>query len=152
MSGTLHLEALETIAITWRAAAPTIVARVTTSFESFETTAWGDRHMYQLPSAMQIVVAVAYEDAAGNPAAVDGDIVWTTSDAAIATAAVDPADSSRCTVAAVGPAGSAQIVATADADLGSGVRELVTLLDLSVIAGEAVAGTIVVTGDPTPVP
>ena len=152
MSGTLHLEDLDTVAITWRAALPTIVARVTTTFDTFSTTAWGNRHMYNLPSGMQIVVAVAYEDANGNPAKIDGEVAWTTSDAAIATAAVDPSDSSKCTVAAVGPVGSAQVTAVADADLGSGVRTLTTLLDISVVAGEAVAGVISVTSDPEPIP
>jgi hypothetical protein len=35
-----------------------------------------------------------------------------------------------------------QITATADADLGAGVRNLVTVCDITIVAGEAVAGTI----------
>jgi hypothetical protein len=41
--------------------------------------------------------------------------------------------------------------ATADADLGDGVRELNTLLDVTLVAGEAVTGTINVVGDPQPI-
>ena len=51
---------------------------------------------------------------------------------------------------ASGETGTAQITATADADLGEGVRELITLLDVNVVAGEAVAGTISVVGSAQP--
>ena len=47
------------------------------------------------------------------------------------------------TIASAGAAGGpVQFKATFDADLGDGVKELVALADLEVVAGEAVAGTI----------
>ena len=97
---------------------------------------------YTLPSGMKVNVKVAYQDAAGNPAAVDGDVTWASSDDATATVLVDGADSMAAVVSATGPVGQAQITATADADLGAGVRELITIMDVSVVAGEAVAGVI----------
>jgi hypothetical protein len=46
--------------------------------------------------------------------------------------------------------GQAQVTATCDADLGDGVRELITLCDIEVVGGEAVAGTIQPVGEPDP--
>ena len=43
--------------------------------------------------------------------------------------------------------GDCQISCKADADMGEGVRELVTLLDVTVVGGEAVAGTITPVGE-----
>jgi len=61
-------------------------------------------------------------------------------------------DSTIVTVVPVGPTGQIQITATADADLGAGVRNLVTVCDIQIVAGEAVAGTISPVGAPTPKP
>ena len=43
------------------------------------------------------------------------------------------------------------MTATADADLGEGVRRLTTVCDIEVVAGEAVSGTIQPVGEPEPV-
>jgi hypothetical protein len=40
--------------------------------------------------------------------------------------------------------------ATADADLGEGVSEIVCTMDVEVVAGTAVVGTITPTGEPQP--
>jgi len=95
-------------------------------------------------------VTVAYTDKYGNPAQVDGDVVWASSDDNIATVEADGTNSLNATVKAQTKTGQAQITATADADLGEGVRNLVTLMDVTVVAGEAVAGTISPSGDPIP--
>jgi hypothetical protein len=124
---------------------------VTARYLGFTVKAEGNHMAYTLPVNNLIVVQVAYVDVAGNPAKVDGDVAWASNNDAVATAVVDPGDSTMCTVSAVGPIGTAQVTATADADLGDGVRELVTLLDLTVIAGEAVAGTINVVQEPQPI-
>jgi hypothetical protein len=44
------------------------------------------------------------------------------------------------------------MTAYADADLGERVRELATTMDVTVMAGEAVAGTITPVGEPEPIP
>ena len=106
---------------------------------------------YTLPVDHLIVVQVGYVDAHGNAAKVDGAVAWSSSNDEIARVRVDVADSTMCTVTAAAGTGIAQITATADADLGEGVRELVTLLDIEVVAGEAVAGTINVVATPQPI-
>lgn len=123
---------------------------LTLTFEQFTITAEGDHVMYTLPVEYSVLLQVAYVDAKGNPAKVDGDVSWTSSDASMIAIKVDPADSTVCRIWAVGTAGQAQVTASADADLGDGVRELITLCDIEVVAGEAVAGTIQPLGNPDP--
>lgn len=107
---------------------------------------------YTLPADMQVEVKVSYVDASGNPAGVDGAVVWDTSDATIAKVVVNSADSTLCEVIAPGPVGNAQVTATADADLGAGTTPLITTLDVTVVAGQAVAGTISPVGPAEPIP
>lgn len=77
-------------------------------------------------------------DSFGNPARVDGVPVWGVSDESILD--VGPsADGLSAIVSAVGTVGVAQVTVSADADLGDGVRELTGILDVEVLAGEAVA-------------
>jgi hypothetical protein len=129
-------------------------ARMTLTYAGFKVTAWSDEMAYTLPDRHQVQVRIDYVDADGNPATVDGDVTWSSSDDTIATVTVDPGDSQLATVAAAtgGSLGQVQITATADADLGEGTRELVTTMDVTIVAGEAVAGTITPVGSATPVP
>ena len=106
---------------------------------------------YTLPSRMQVHAQVAYVDAAGNPAVVDGDVTWASSNDLIVAVTTNTADTTKVLIAGVGLAGQAQVTATADADLGDGVRTLVTTMDVEVIAGEAVAGTITPVGAAEPI-
>lgn len=107
---------------------------------------------YTLPADKQVQLQIAYVDANGNPATVDGAVVWDTSDASVAHVdSVDP-DGMLVMLVPGTKIGNAQVSARADADLGSGVRELVTLLDVTVVGGEAVAGTITPVGEPEPLP
>jgi hypothetical protein len=107
---------------------------------------------YTLMVDYSVKVTVAYTDQYGNPARVDGDVVWSSSDDTIAIVFTDSTDSMNAIVQAQTKTGQAQITATADADLGDGVRNLVTLMDVTIVAGEAVAGTITPSGDPIPPP
>jgi hypothetical protein len=43
------------------------------------------------------------------------------------------------------------VSASADVDLGTGVKQLVTTADIGLVAGEAVSGTIQPVGDAVPV-
>jgi hypothetical protein len=108
--------------------------------------------MYTLPVDMEVKMQVAYVDSENNPAEIDGEVSWESSDDTIATVIVDGSDSTIVTVSPVGPTGQVQITASADADLGQGVRELITTSDITLVAGEAVAGTITPVGAPTPKP
>jgi len=97
---------------------------------------------FTLTDIQQVTLAITAVDARGNPAKLDGAPVWATSDAALLT--VTPsADGMSCVATAVGPLGTAQVTVTADADLGAGIRELTGLLDIEIIASEALNVTIV---------
>jgi hypothetical protein len=127
-------------------------ALVTLQYDGLTTvTARGENMAYTLPDGNAVKVKISYVDAQGNPARVDGAVEWSSSDTGIATVQVDPNDTSLATVAASGTIGQVQVVAKADADLGAGVRELVTMMDVEVIAGEAVAGTIAPVGESAPI-
>jgi hypothetical protein len=97
--------------------------------------------MLTLPDDKTASAAVSYTDAKGNAATVDGAPVWTSSDESILTVAA-AADGLSAVITPVGPLGTAQVKVEADADLGAGVTSLVTLGDIQVVGGQAVAGNI----------
>jgi hypothetical protein len=125
---------------------------VTLTYERFSVTAWGDEMSYMLPDDKQVKAQVSYVDSKGHAAKVDGDVTWGTSDDTIATLAIDPTDSSIVTISPGENLGQAQITATADADLGAGVTTLITTMDIEIVAGQAIAGTISPVGEATPTP
>jgi len=127
-------------------------ALVTVRYRDFSVTAKGDKMAYTMTIDQGVHVQVAYVDSHGNPAKVDGVVTWASSDQTIASVVVDGTDSTKAAVAAGGKLGQAQVTATADADLGSGVRELITPMDVTIVAGEAVSGTITPVGDAFPLP
>jgi len=127
-------------------------AFVTVRYRNFVVKARGMDMAYLLASGMQVDLSISYVDAGGNPAAVDGDVVWNTSDVSIIHVETRPNDSTQATLVASGPIGRAQVSATADADLGEGVRTLITTFDVEVVAGEAIAGTIEPVGAAEPIP
>jgi hypothetical protein len=73
-------------------------------YDGLTITARGEGMAYKLPNDKQIGVRVSYVDAKGNPASVDGDVTWDTSDPTIATVNVDP-DHGESANATVVPAG-----------------------------------------------
>lgn len=85
--------------------------------------------------------SVAFTNAKGNPARVDGIPVWAIGGDPIGTVTASD-DGMSASVDLNGTLGTAQISVTADADLGAGVRSLVVLGDLQIVAGEAIAGSI----------
>jgi len=151
MSGTLTLQIGGSIELLLRPPPIEGAVFVTARYGNFTVKAKGTNMAYNLPVDMCVDCQVAYEDSHGNPAKVDGDVTWTSSDETIATVIVNTTDSTSCTINAVGALGNAQVTATADADLGSGTRNIITLLDITAVAGEAVAGTITITGEARPV-
>src|SRR5215831_20038369 len=122
---------------------------VTLRLGAFTITARGEGMAYTLASGMQVHLKVSYVDAAGNPAAVDGPVQWSSSDTTVASVSAE--SDTTALVKTVGPVGQVQISATADVDLGAGVKELITPMDLTVAAGEAVAGTVEPVGPAEPV-
>lgn len=84
-------------------------------------------------------VTVEWKDAHGNPAKVDGPTKWESTDPAVLTVTVSTGNPLIANAKAIA-IGSAQIHATADADLGEGIKTVTSTIDVTVIAGEAVGG------------
>lgn len=126
-------------------------AIVTLSYDGFSITVRNVQMAYVLPIDKAVKVKVAYVDAGGHPARVDGDVVWASSNETIAKVLVDADDTSNAVVTPSHDLGQVQIRATADADLGEGVKSLITVMDVEIVGGEAVAGTITPVGEPGPI-
>jgi hypothetical protein len=102
----------------------------------------GDGTMaYILGDDKKVTCSVAWVDKKGKPAVVDGTPAWASSSEAVCAVLDIAADGSSATLVG-GDLGNAQISVTGDADLGSGIREVIAVLDVEVVAGEAVAGSI----------
>lgn len=123
---------------------------ITTRYEGF-TTKGKTTMAYTLPSDKFVNLEISYVDSKGNPAEVDGDVEWETSDEMICNVGVLEGDSTKAQLVPGSKLGNAQITATADADLGEGTSEIKTILLVSVVAGSAVAGTITPSGEPQPI-
>ena len=85
-------------------------------------------------------VTVQWVDATGSPAKVDGPTAWESTDPDVLTCQVSTGNPliANCKAVAIG---TAQIQATADADMGEGVKTITSTIDVMVIAGEAVGGS-----------
>lgn len=90
-----------------------------------------------LTDAQKVRLEVNPLNKAGNPAKIDGDPVWSSSDPSIITIEATP-DPKVVFAVTTGTLGLAQVNVKADADLGAGVREIASVLDVEVIASEAV--------------
>ena len=62
----------------------------------------GTHVMYTLPVDHFVKMQVSYTDAKGNPATIDGDVTWESSDASIIAVDVNPSDSTICAAVPVG--------------------------------------------------
>jgi len=102
--------------------------------------------MLILTDTQKCSLQVSAVSAKGNPALVE-NVTFVSTDETILTVVQDVDDPSKAVVSAVGPVGSAQVLASADADLGDGVVLLEGILDVEVKAGEAVT-LAVTTGTP----
>lgn len=92
---------------------------------------------YVLTTDQKTRVAFSATDSFGNEASIDGVPRWQTSDPAVVYIAPH-ADGRSADIVTAGRTGSAQVTVHCDADLGGGVRELVGVLDVDVVGGEAV--------------
>lgn len=93
---------------------------------------------YVLQIGQEADLTVAYQDAQGNTANVESDN-WTSSDESVLT--VEETDDGEATITSVG-VGTAQVQLTADARMGEDVAEIRAVLDVEVVAAEAVSATI----------
>ncbi len=94
----------------------------------------------RITTEQRVSVRVLPLTAAGNPAQIDGEVLFTSSDEAVAT--VERIDATSAFVTAAG-LGAAQIVATFDADLGDGVRAITSTGAIEVVGAEAETAEIV---------
>jgi len=99
-------------------------------------------------------VAVAFINANNNPAEVQGEITWSSSDPTVVGVSAKEGHPEQATITAGPSAGSAVIRASADADLGEGVDLVSAELEVVVVArGEAIGGEITPVGaGPSPEP
>jgi len=91
-------------------------------------------------------LSVRFEDAEGNVARVDGVPVWGVSSPEVGELVVAP-DGLSAELLAGSPT-TGQVNVRADADLGTGIREIVGVLDVDVLAGAAVV-VVIASGPPT---
>lgn len=104
--------------------------------------------MLILTDEQKVTLSVEFKTAAGNPAKVDGIPTWSSSDPSVV--AIEPdGDGLSAVATSVGPLGMAQITCSADADLGEGTRVITGVLDVEVLASEAVIA-LVAAGAPEP--
>src|SRR5215831_13053321 len=97
-------------------------------------------------------VSVEWKDANGNPAKVDGPTSWLSSDPGVCEVTVATGNSQIANLFAPGEIGTAQIQATADADMGSGVQAITSTIAVDVISGQATGGEITFTQNSAQVP
>lgn len=119
-------------------------AQVTLAVGSLSVTATLEtkgRLMFKLPSDRVAAGLVAFVDVKGNPAIVDGPPKWSSSDETVLSV-VASEDGMSATITPVGPLGNAQVSVEADADLGEGTKPVISLVDVEVVGGQAVAGNV----------
>ena len=102
-----------------------------------------------MASTMQVgsraTVSVQWKDSGGNIVKVDGPTTWESSVPATLQCTPASGNPQIANLYAPGPVGAAQIHATADADLGEGVKTVTATADITVISGEAESGEITFT-------
>jgi hypothetical protein len=128
---------------------PPLKAVFTLWYEGFAVK--GDAPMaYTLPADKMITVAVAYQDAQGNDVDLpQGNVQWETSNQTILTSTPDANDDQQCSLIPAGPLGNAQVTCTGRNNDGTSV---IATLDVSIVSGDAVTGTIQPQGEPQPIP
>lgn len=98
---------------------------------------------FEMSASQQTILSVKFVDKKGNPAKVDGVPEWSTDNTDVLALTPDANGlGMACLVQAVGPLGTGMVTLKADADLGSGVVELIGTLEIVVGAGTATNVTI----------
>lgn len=95
-----------------------------------------------LLATQEVDLAIQPKDKKGNPAQIDGVPAWLSSNPDVVT--LVPAQDGLSCLAKAGTIGTAQVSVTADADLGTGVKQITGMLEINVAAGEAVSVGVIV--------
>lgn len=119
--------------------APRGFACLRVSLGQFSLTAKKGFEM-RLNTEQKVLVQVMATTLKGNPAPIDGDVVFGVSDTTVAT--VEPVDATSCYIVGLAP-GVVQVTADFDADLGEGVRPVGLSGALEVVSAEATSGELV---------
>ncbi len=93
--------------------------------------------MLVLTDIQKVGFTVSAVSAAGNPASLDGAPVWTCTDDSLLSLVVSE-DGLSCEAVTTGKLGVAQVKVEADADLGEGVTSLFGVIDVQIVASQAV--------------
>lgn len=89
----------------------------------------------------KVTLRVKFVTGEGNPAKVDGAPAWETSNEELFE--LEPSDDGlTCVVTTVGMLGIGQVSVSADADLGTGSRDIIGTLEIEVVSGEAIAAVL----------
>lgn len=92
----------------------------------------------EVPGTMTLSIGVP-KDAKGHDAKVDGKPVWSLDDEANCQIVSQADDGFSCVVHVGDTPSAAQVSVKADADLGDGVTELVSVFVINVVPGDAVS-------------
>jgi uncharacterized Zn finger protein len=124
------------------------VARWAWSIEQFRVSVAinrGDKIVIEMSEEQVVSAEVKPVTAKGNPATVDGEVVWSVSDGTVVSLEVDAADSKKATFTALAGDGArpCDVVAEFDADLGDGVRTITAIGQIVVKDAEAQTAEVV---------
>lgn len=108
----------------------------------------GENMSSEMKSGTIATLSVQWNDKGGNAVPVDGPTSWESSDPSILKVEVSTGNSLISNVYSQGPIGTATIQASADADMGQGVRTVYATYDIVVVKGDAVGGDITFTQYP----
>ncbi len=122
----------------WEEVRPRTAARIVFDAQVEGQPREEDVTMLTLTDIQRCALTIRPVDARGNPAPVEGAPTWGLSDPALLDLQV-AADGLSATVLARGPLGTGQVRVDADADLGAGVQTITGLLDVEVVASQAVS-------------
>lgn len=99
-----------------------------------------------LKVSQALPLSVAFADAKGNPAQVEGKPAWALTDESLAILEVAE-DGLSALLKPIGPLGSFKVQVSADGDLGEGVKSIVGELAIDLIAADAVS-VVISAGEP----
>lgn len=123
-------------------------ARPIFTFTSGVITVKGENMSATMQVKTYATVSVQWKDAGGNIVKVDGPTKWESTDPTVLEVTVATGNAQIANLYAPGPVGNASVHATADADLGEGVKAVTATLDVTVVSGEAVGGEITFSQSP----
>jgi hypothetical protein len=101
-----------------------------------------------MTAGSRATVSVAWKDAGGATVKVDGPTTWASSNPPCVEVTVATGNPLIANLLSHGPVGTCEIMATADADLGEGTKAVTAIIEITVIGGEAVGGSIEFTPQP----